>query len=261
MMVLGFEREAEIANRKRVRRGVFERRSSLPVTAACVVANGVRETLCALLATPVSLRLLEPVIPDPQAWNAIGAGALLFSVRGPVADGAFVLRPRDALALAAAAFAEAPGDERDLSPLENEVVTRALRAIAGSLAPICGREISTVERILDIRGYATYFELLVERPIALRLGIALSHDPSPRGAGTLRIDDLLDVQIEVAVEFARGNMDGAAFLDLRPGANVPMMTRMGEPGSLKAGGITLARGECGALGERSAVVINAKGLE
>lgn len=260
-MVLGFEREAVIADGKRVRRATFEPRSSLAVSAACVVANGVRETLSAVLATPVSLRLLEPVIPNPQAWSAISAGAQLFAVRGPAADGAFVLRPRDALALAGAAFGETPAGERALSPLETEVLTRALRAISGSLAPVCGRDISPLERILDIRGYTTYFELLVERPIALRLGVALSRDPVPRGAGTLRIDDLLDVEVEVAVEFAQGSMDGAAFLGLRPGVNVPMKTSVGEPGSLKAWGIMLARGECGALGERNAIAISAKGLE
>lgn len=260
-MVLGFDRQTQIVDGRRLRRFRFEPRSSLPVSAACVVANGVRETLGALLATPVSLRLLEPVIPDPRGWDVIGAGALVFGVHGPVADGAFVLRPRDALALAAAAFGEAPGDERALSPLENEVVLRAMRSVAGSLAAVCGREVSALERILDIRGYATYFELLVERPIAFRLGVALSRDPRPRGAGTLRIEDLLDVKIEVAAEFAQGIMDGGAFLGLRPGATVPMKTRVGEPGSLKARGITLARGECGALGERNAIVINAKGLE
>jgi flagellar motor switch/type III secretory pathway protein FliN len=255
LTVLAFERDGEACNGRRVRRACFERRSSLPVSAACVVANGVRETLGALLATPVSLRLLEPMIPGPAAWDAICGGAQLFGMRGPLCDAAFVLRPQDALALATSAFGERPDAPRPLSAVEQEVLARALRGVAGSVAPVCGRELSPLERILDIRGYVTYFELLVERPVQARIGVALSRDPAARGAPTLRIEDLLDVQVELSVEFARGTMPAAAFLDLRHGANVPMTTRIGEPGRLKLGGAVLAHGECGAMGERNAMIV------
>jgi flagellar motor switch/type III secretory pathway protein FliN len=255
--ILGFERESEIVNGKRVRRARFEQRSALPVSAACVVANGVRETLSALLATPVSLRLLEPAIPDARAWTAIAAGAQLFGLRGPVCDAAFVLRAQDAVALAGSAFGESAGVARPLSAVEQEVLVRALRGIAGALAPVCGRETTALERILDINGYVTYFELLVERPVTARIGVALSRDPAARGGGTLRIQDLLDVEIELSVQFAAGTLPAAAFLDLRPGTNVPMITRVGEPGLLKIGGAVLARGECGTLRERNAMIITA----
>lgn len=241
----------------RVRAVRFQRRSALPVSAACVLANGVRETLSALLAAPVSLRLLAPVVPSAHAWSAICAGALIFGVRGPVCDAAFVLRPDDALALASSAFGEEPGGARNLSAVEQEVLVRALRGIAGSLAPVCGRELSPLERILDIGGYATYFELLVERPAAMRIGVALSRDPVSRASGSLRLEDLGSVEIEVCAEFASGTLSAAAFLDLRPGTIVPMKTRVGEPGLLKIGGAVLARGECGALGERSAMIVTA----
>ena len=257
MTVLGFEQRSESINGRRIRRARFERRSSLPVSAACLVANSVRETLGALLATSVHLRLLEPVIPDAHAWQAIAAGAQLFAVRGPVCDAAFVLRPQDALALAGSAFGESADAMRPLSALEQEVLVRALRGVAGSLAPVCGRELSPLERILDIRGFVTYFELLIERPAAARIGVALSRDPVARGAAMLRIEDLLDVELEVRVQFASGMLPAAAFLDLRSGSNVPMKTRVGEPGLLKAGGAVLARGECGATGERNAMIITA----
>lgn len=257
MKVLGFERRGEAVNGKSVRRVCFERRSSLPVSAACLVANGVRETLSALLATPVCLRLLEPVIPDAQAWQAIAAGAQFFGVRGPVCAAAFVVRAHDALALASTVFGEPADGPRTLSPLEQEVLVRALRGVAGSLAPVCGRDLSPLERILDIGGYVTYFELLLERPVLARIGVALSRDPASRGTSTLGIEDLLDVEIELRVQFACGSLPAAAFLDLRPGSNVPMKTRVGEPGLLKAGGAALARGECGAMGERNAMIVTA----
>ncbi len=255
MTVLGFARESTIVCGRRVRRSRFERRSSLPVSAACVLANGVRETLGTLLATPVSVRLLEPVIPDGQAWHVICSGAQLFGVRGPACDGAFVLRPQDALALASSAFGEEAGAPRSLSALEQEVLFRALRGLAGCLAPVCGREISALERILDIRGYTTYFELLLESPVSARIGVALSRELPARAAATLGVEDLLDVRIETRVEFARAALPAAAFLDLRPGCNVPMTTRIGEPALLKAGGAVLARGESGALGERNALIV------
>jgi flagellar motor switch/type III secretory pathway protein FliN len=253
--VLAFESASEPLSGRRVRRARFERRSSLPVSAACVVANGVRETLGALLATPVALRLLEPIIPDSKAWEAICSGAQLFTVHGPLCDAAFVLRPKDAVALASSAFGELAEGPRTLSAVEQEVLVRALRGVAGSLAPVCGCELSPLERILDIRGYVTYFELLVERPVQARIGVALSRDPATRGAATLRVDDLLDVQVELSVDFARGMLPAAMVLGLRPGTNVPMTTRIGEPGRLRLGGAVLAHGECGALGERNAMIV------
>lgn len=255
MRVLAFERSGEVVHGRWIRRARFERRSSLPVSAACVVANGVRESLRALLAAPVVLRLLEPVIPDANAWNAICADALFFRVRGSACDAAFVLRPQDALALAGSAFGEETGGVRDLSPVEHEVLLRALRGIAGSLTPVCGRDAAPLERILDIRGYTTYFELLLEQPAAARIGVALSRDPRAPGGGTLRPDDLLDVKIDVAVQFARGLIPAAALLDLRPGTDVPMTTRIGEPGLLVTRGATLGRGQCGSIGERAVMIV------
>lgn len=255
MNVLGFARHGEVINGRRVRRSLFESRSSLPVSAACVVANAVRETLSALLATPLSVRLLEPVIPCAVAWGAIGADAQLYGVRGPLADAALILRAGDALTLAAAAFGESPGDARELSALEKEVVSRGLAALGACLTSVCGREAAPSDQVLDVSRYVTYFEVLVERPVELRVGVALSRDPVVRGSSRLGIEDLMDVEIEVAAEFARGTIDGSAFLDLHAGVNVPLKTRIGEPALLAASGLTLARGECGMLGERNALIV------
>ncbi|MGZ3561562.1 MAG: FliM/FliN family flagellar motor C-terminal domain-containing protein [Vulcanimicrobiaceae bacterium] len=256
MMVMGFARSSERIEGRRVRRAIFEPRSSLPVTAACVVANGVRERLGALLGTPVSLRLLEPRLPDERAWHAIAADALIFRARGTIADAAFVLRPLDALAIAAAAFGELPGDPRPLSPVEERVVTRAVAALTSTLGPVCGmRDGTAVERLSELRGYTTYFELLLERPAAARIGVALSRDPVPEGHGSLCPQDLLDIQVEVSAEFARGRVDAAALLALHPGAEVPMTTKVGAAGLLKVAGTIVAHGECGSVGGRYAMVV------
>lgn len=257
MMTLAFERRAQMLHGRRVRAARFESRSALAVSAACLVANGVREALSAALGAPAVLRLLEPVIPDREAWTAIAAGAQLYRMPGSLADAVFVLRPADAAALAAAAFGEPAGEARGLSPVESQVLLRVVRAMCGCLAPVCGGEPAPLERILDISGYVTYFELLLERPVAARIGIALSREPVARSAATLRIEDLLDVEIELSVQFAAGEIPAAAFLDLREGVLVPMMTRVGERGRLCAGGTVLARGECGSLRERNALIVSA----
>lgn len=256
MKVLAFERAGEMVAGRRVRRQRFQPRSSLPVSAACLVANAIRETLGTLVAAPLSVRLLEPLLPAPQAWQAILQDALLFGLRGPVLDAAIVLRVRDACALAALAFGETDASERDLSAIERTIVTRAAAAIAPALAAVCGfRETPPVEALTGLSGFATYFEVLVERPASLRIGIALSHDPPSGTAGALRLEDLLEVPVEARVEFARGSIEAGALLDLGIGTIVPMMTRVHESGLLLVDETAVAAGDCGANGQRAAMIV------
>lgn len=256
MKVLAFERSAETVAGRRVRRCGFQFRSSLPVAAACLVANAMRETLGALLAAPLSVRLLEPLIPAPQAWPALLQDALLFGVRGAVLEAAVVLRPRDARALAALAFGEMEASERELSAIERTIVTRAVTAIAPALAPVCGfRETPPVEPLAGPARFATYFEVLIEQPASLRIGVALSRDPAPGTGGTLRLEDLLDVPVEARVQFARGAMEAADLLGLGIGTIVPMMTRVHEGGLLLVDETAVATGDCGATGQRAAMIV------
>ncbi len=255
-MVLGFSRAAQIVGGRRVRGASFEARSNLPVAAACVVANGVRETLSQLFGRAVALRLLEPQLPSPAAWVTLARGARCFRVRGPLADAAFVIRADDALALASAAFGEHPAAGRELSPIESRVLNRAVSALSASLAPVCGvRESATVETLDGLETYATYFELLLDAPVTARIGVAISHDPPPLAGGRLCPADLLDVEVEVSVEFAGGLLPVPALLGLRPGADVPMTTKMSAPGLLKLAGTVAARGECGVIDGRYALIV------
>lgn len=252
MKFLAFE-DADRRSNGRIREARFETRSSLPVSAGCVVANGVREVLSSVLKTPVTLRLLEPLVPDARGWAAIVAGANLYAVRGSVCDAAFVLRPGDALALAAAAFGESDPVERPLSPVEAEIVARAVRSLAGSLAAVCGTPISAPMPVESIAGYTTYFELWLREPASVRLGIALSREPDQARSGSLELPDLGDVPLEIRVEAAHGTIAAADLLDLRPGVILPMKTRIGESGLLKLGASVLGHGECGAVREHHAI--------
>jgi hypothetical protein len=246
---LALSRSSNDAGGRRVREVCFEDRSSLPASAACVVASGARETLGALLASPVNLRLFEPVLPSPDGWRAILDGAMLYRYRGTVADAAIVLRPRDALALARAAFGEVggedPSSDLSLSPLESDVLARVSGAIGASLAAVCGpREGAAVERVAEIGAYTTFFELLLDRPVRASIGVAVSREPAPEPRGTLDLTDLEHIPLSVEVCMDLGTFPASAVMALRPGSLLPVAPGPLR-GRLRSGGRTLAFGNCG----------------
>jgi len=266
MRCLGFdalhERGPGTSGDKRVRAAKFQARSGLPVSAGCVVANGVRETLSSLLGAPVGMRLFEPCIPSPQAWNTLLRDARLYRVRGVVADAAIVLRAVDAAALAAMLFGEAQTaepQERRLSPLECDVVDRVANAIAANLGTVCGaRENHFVGRVPAIIGFATYFELLVTDPVVARIGIALSRDPEPESGARLDVGLLCGIRVMVRVLLHLGSTDVAAVARLAPG-NVMSFSETGLPRCvLLVGGRGILRGSCGVRNGRYAVAVDAR---
>jgi flagellar motor switch protein FliM len=214
----------------------FEERSSLPTSAVCVVASGVRETLSALLRTSVALSLFEPTIPATPAWSAIAEGAQIYRLRATKADAAIVLRPPDAVALAAAVFGEPQPTgraNRALSLIEREVVDRVVRAIAGSLAAVCGtREGDELENVGEIEDFVTYFELQLEAPVAARIGIALSSDPSPEPRGRLTLENLSHVELALVASLDLGTIEAGAVARLSIGALLPV-------GALNLGRVSL----------------------
>ncbi len=255
-MALAFEQIGERIDRRSIRRGYFEQRSELPVSAACLVANGIREALTQLLARPVNVTLTEPIIPQSEAWEVIAAGARVYRLNGQFTEAAVVLRPKDALAVVSALFDEGAVSLRELSAIEIDVLTRMMRALTSALAPLCGlREGSALEPALDAGTYTTYFEILIGAPIEARIGIGLARDPIGAVFGTLTLADLLDLQLDVSAEFAGGSVDAQTLLALQPGAVVPMTTEVGRFGMLKVAGSVVARGECGALAGRNAFLV------
>ena len=254
---LAFARTGECLEGRLVRASRFKRRSLLPVSAACIVANGVRETLSSFFGQRTGVRLMEPVVPDPHAWSLIAADAAFYRVRGPLSDAALVLRDADALALVSTVFGERAQPPRALSAIEEEVLSRALHSLAATLAPVCGPiDRLEIERMSGRAEFLTYFELLVDGPLEVRLGIALSRDPAPGPHACLRLDDLAEVELELSVEFASGTIEAGELLLLRPETQLRMETKVGAPAALKLAGRTVARGECGALGERNAFVVS-----
>jgi len=264
MRLLSFSESAEAqatASKKRLRRAQFSARSSLPISAACVVANGARETLSALFGCAVVLRLLEPSIPSPQGWEAIARDARLYRVRGNVADAAIVLRPLEAAALVAALFGETRSSTTPpcaLSPIECDVLERLVGAIAANLGALCGaREAHPVERAGDIRGFVTYFELLIEDPIPARIGIALSRDPSPEPRGSVDAARIAGVKIAARASLDLGTVEAAVITGLGIGIVIPLVPAALQRCRLTASGRAIARGSCGVRNGRYAFSVEA----
>lgn len=265
MKALGFEpasqRRCDMSAAKPVRRARFEARSSLPITAACVVANGIRETLTSLIGAPIVLRLLEPAIPAPQAWPAILAGVRIYRVRGNVTDAAVVLRGSDAAVLAAALFGEshdAAVAPHGLSPIECDVVDRMVKALAASLGAVCGTIDGHPVECSAYDGFVTYFELLIEEPFAAKIGIALAREPSPDARGCLEPRHLASVRLRALASLDVGVIAAADVARLSVGASLPIDAAGVHRCSLTAHGRRLARGSCGVRNGRYALQTDAR---
>ncbi len=256
MMSMSFERVGTAVDHRCIRRPTFRERSLLPVSAACVVASGVREALSRLIGETVLLKLYEPAIPSADAWKQILRDARIYRVRGSRGEAAVILRMCDASALAAAAFGERDASTTPLSALEAAVVDRAVRAFAAQFTAVCGvTEAPILEEIHAIGSLQTYVELQLEQPVRARIGIALARDPLPEAQPGVALESLLDLQVELCVRTDLGSLTALAVAELEPGVILPI-----PPGALRGtldvAGSPLARGECGVNGGRYALVID-----
>ena len=84
----------------------FRTRSSIPLEAACVVANGLRETLRELFGEACELVVGEPASLPADAWRVVSRDALLFLTRGRQTDIVLVIPRADARRLVLRAFGE-----------------------------------------------------------------------------------------------------------------------------------------------------------
>ena len=246
--MLAFAPPVEMTDGRRVRSMRFEERSTLAVSAACVVANSMRDALTSAFAVPVELRLFEALIPSHQGWQAIMRDAMVYTAPGI----AMIVRPKDAQAFARAAFGEFGGPERTLSAMESAVLDR----IVATLGPACSGVATgspQFHRTHANRQYVTYFEMQIETPARFRIGVALEAEPTIQTRATLGVEALLDVQLELCVQSAPTTMLAAQVAALEPGAVVPMTDTKRSAFTLVLAGRPLASGECGVQGDRFAM--------
>ncbi len=249
---------AEAQAGRAVRRIRFEPRSTLPLSAASVVANGVREELGRLLGRELDVELIEPMLPQYAERRLLFEGAFVRRVRGRRADGFVILRAREALRLAALAYGETGGAERvTLSALERATLERIASALVAHCVALCGTlgpsSAEAPERAAhDVQ---TYFEVRTLGAVPIALGFGMSADPSQEIGASLNAGDLAGVTLEGRVALARGSLGLAAFARLRPGTTLALDTPLDAPAELRFGGVPFARGIAGTRAARNAFVL------
>jgi len=255
---LGFGSPRSLPDGRVVREPRFTPRSTLPLSAACVVANGVREELGRLLGAPVDVELVEPAIPGSAERRLLVDGATVWRVRGRICDGFVIVRPADARRLAGLAFGEPERDERQaLSEIERATFER----IASGLVPLCNVLCGTLGPVVRESperaacDLSSYFEIRTTGMLRIAIGFALSLDPPEIVTAPITIAELGDVELRGTVEFARGTLAVPAFCRLAPGATVALETALGDAGRLTFGDVCFARGTCGVRGGRATFLL------
>jgi flagellar motor switch protein FliM len=252
---LSFTDARRLPDGRSIRRPTFAPRSTLPLAAACAIANGVRERLRSMLAAEVDVALIEPTAPNTDARRTLFARAHVTRIAGARTDGYVMVRPVDARRLVAGAFREPERtDVMPLSEIESRVLERVVGAIVPLFASICG-PIAAVTRETPeraMRECCTYFEARVSGALQAAIGFALTSEPPEEVRAAVGLDELGDVALEVRVELGRGRVRLPAIATLRAGSVIPLETGLDDPGVLTVGGFGVALGTCGVRDGRCA---------
>jgi hypothetical protein len=253
--MLTFSADGANVEGRSVRECVFEERSTLAVSAACLVANTAREMLASSFGAPVDLRLFEPIIPSVRGWSAIVADARVYAVSGLRTGAAIIVRDSDALAIARAAFAEFRAGHGALSGIESAVLDRIVATLSSALPSLHGPtgNAPSIARVDRIDGYRTFFELLIVQPTVARIGIALSAEPVSPAQSTLPADALSEVAVELSARTTAITLPAQAVASLEVGDILPMNGTKGLFCELLLAGRSLGSGECGVAGAHYAL--------
>ena len=247
--ILTFDRPRPDTLGRFIAQPVFRTRSGLPLTAACLVANGVREQLAQLFGREIEAELVEPIVPDRNARAALFTDANVVCVRGSVADAFVVLRPGDARRMVRLAFGERESVAGDpFSEIERQTFERFLEALVPLCSAICGATVRG-ERASWADAHArctSYFEvrLLAETPFAIGFGI--SREPADDIGRRVTLNDLREVTLDVRAEVARARLPLRDLGHLRVGMTIPLRHGPDDPARLLLGRRPMLDGVCGA---------------
>lgn len=249
----------------RVRPLRFVRRSSIPLEAACVVANGIRETLRELFGEACELALGEPAAIGAAGWSVLTRDAFLFLTRGRQTDIVLVLPHADARRLVLRAFGEPdePGAPPHLpasacSALEVHAIERIAARCAAAFDPLCAESRGAPRPVpaQDVPICVAYFDLRVHAPIPLTMGVGIVRElPDPGPSGALPANALETVDLELRAVFAEGTINAVDFVTMRPGDIVPLDTKVGGVASLNVEGRPFASGVAGMFASRAAFFV------
>lgn len=245
-----------------VRRAHFALRPTLPLSAATIVANGVRENLARLLGCECEVELVEPIVPGVDERRVLLGGALVRRVRGRRGDGFVIVRAAEAAKLAGLAFGETERPlEAPLSELERETLGRVLSALVPLCASLCGTLGPAAPERAEVAAaeIAAYFEVRTIAAPHAAVGFGVSVDPPEEAGAPLTLADLSEVEFGSSVRFASGALAVPQFARLARGAILPLETPLDAPAWLLAGGIPVARGTAGASGGNCAFAVAESG--
>ena len=243
-----------------VRRARFVPCANLPVDAACVVANGVREALRTLLGESCSVTLGEPVALDAPAWRAIAGDALLFATPGRATDVIFVLTHRDARRLVHAAFGEDAAAETTSADgvwtaLESGAIERIVARCATACDALCVERRGPTSHVDAARAprSVAYFDVRVAAPVALTIGVGIVRElPAAAPVGAVRPEMLESLRVEIRAVLGRAIVSTPGLLALQIGTFVPISTKVAGEGELNLAGQRFAFGTCGVRNGRAA---------
>jgi hypothetical protein len=239
-----------------IRRARFVPRPTLPVDAACVVANGIREALRTLVGDACAVTIGEPVALDAAAWRLLTHDALLFATPGRATDVVFVLAMRDARCLVRAAFGEdVPPEDGSWSTLEAGAIERIVARCAHACDALCveRRGPTSVVDAGRIPRSVAYFDVRIAEPLALTIGVGILRELSEAPpARVLSPGTLAEVGIDVRVILGRGTITAPGLLGLQVGTVVPLGTKVASEGELNLAGQRIAFGTCGVRNSHSA---------
>jgi flagellar motor switch/type III secretory pathway protein FliN len=242
------------ADAQGVRRARFVPRASIPLGAACLVANGLRETLRELFGERCELTIGEPAAIGPGAWETLSREAHCFLTCGRQTDIVLVVPNGHARTLVLRAFGEGePLGASTLSALELQAVERIAARCAAAFDPLCAERRGTSQRVDAgaVPACVAYFDVRVQVPVALEIGIGIVRElPDPGPTGTFSAAHLAHVPVELRAEFATGTIDVAALLRLAPGDVVRLESQVDGAARLKIGDRPFASGTAGVTGGR-----------
>jgi flagellar motor switch/type III secretory pathway protein FliN len=232
-----------------IRPARFIPRSSIPLSAACLVANGLRETLRELFGERCELAIGEPASIGAAAWDVLSRQAYCFLTSGRQTDIVLVLPEAHARTLVLRAFGEAqPDDSTALSALELQAVERIAARCAAAFDPLCAERRGGSQRVAAavLPACVAYFDVRVAAPVSFEFGVGIVRElPDPGPANAFPPGLLANVPVDVSVEFGAGTIDIATLLRLEPGDVVPLDTKVGAAASLKVGHRRFATGSGG----------------
>ena len=258
--VLRFDGDGARVDGRRVRERSFTAVSSLPLSAVCLVGNGMREAVGVKLAAHAEVRILEPLLPSAAAMQLVLADALTFTVDGAAGELWLILRRSSVQRLLAAAFGERYVAERaTFSPIEQRTLHRIVAEVAAVCAPLCGpvRGITATSDVARIAGCASYFEMVFTAPLDVVVGIALACDP-PEPLGPRIAADAVDAMpLNLRVTAGTINLTLARLAALEIGDLLPMSKE--EDAHLIAGDTIIARGTCGVSRGHAAFLVGIPG--